>query len=777
MKRIALILLVLVAAGCSATRYVPQGKYLLSRNDVVIDAPKGVEVSKSGLEQYIQQRPNRRLLGMGIYLGFYNITDTARHGNWHRFWAEKVGEAPVIYDSLYAEETCRDMEIYLDDMGFLSGEVTDTLIVNKKRKAKVVYKVKVEKPYIVNSITYDVRDDFLRPIIEADTINSLLKVGGRFERKSFADERMRIADYLKNRGFWSFNQSYISYTADSTDLGNRVDIKLIVRRAVVGQNAAGRNIYANHPIYRIASITVNSAYDPTASLEQISAMRYDTTVYNDVSILYRGKQLMRSSILIGQLGMSPGELYDQKSIEQTYTNVRSLGYNASILFTPLPVDSADLVYVTQIDGNATTTERQLSCLVQCTPTVRHNFSVDFEASTTSDYYSLALKFGYQNRNLFRGAEDFNVGVRGAYEFIKASGSRNSFEFGVTTSLQLPRFLLPISPEKMRQFANSSTKLTLSWSMQRRPYYDRSVYSAVYGYGWRLKNGARFTINPADINVVSVPWIDEEFLLGITNPYLRNSYSSQLIAGLSASYYYTTNADTKRDGLTFRVSMDINGNLIYGLSALFKAPRNTTSAGDQYYNLFGLRFAQYARATVDVSQRINVGQRSQFAWRVLLAAGVAYGNSQTLPFERMFFAGGSNSMRGWAVRTLGPGSVPDSGIDFFYPNQQGDMRFEANFEYRVNVVGGLNLAFFLDCGNIWMNGPGEDREDAGFRFTQFYKQLALNTGAGIRYDFGFILLRLDWGLKLHNPNMPQHYRWFTNLGLNDTALQFAIGLPF
>lgn len=777
MKRFALILLVLFIAGCSATRYVPQGKYLLSSNQVSINAPKGVTLSKGGLEQYIQQQPNRRLLGIGLYLGFYNITDTAKRGNWHKFWAEKVGEAPVIYDSALAAKTCRDMEIYLNDMGFLSGKVTDTVIISKKRKAKVIYRAKVEKPYILTSLTYDVRDDFLRPIIEADSVNSLLKVGGRFERKTFEDERLRIVEELKDRGFWGFNQSYVSYTADSTMGDNKVSIKLVVRRLVAGQDANGRNVYTNHPIYRIANITVNSAYDPTASLEQISSMQYDSTIYNDVTILYRKKQLMRSSILIGQLGMSPGELYDQNSIEQTYINVRSLGYNASILFTPMAIDSSNMIYVTQVDGAATTTERQLSCLVQCTPAVRQNFSVNFEPATTADYYSLALRFGYQNRNLFRGAEDFNFSVRAAYEFIKAQGSHNSYEFGATASIQLPRFFLPISPDKMRQFANSSTKLSLSWSMQRRPYYERSIYSAVFGYGWTLKNGARFTINPADINVVSVPWVDADFLDKVNNPYLRNSYSSQLIAGLSASYFYTTNPNIHDDSFTFKVATDLNGNLIYGLSALFKSPSHEASSGESYYNLFGLRFAQYARASIDISQRVNLGRRSQIAWRVFLAGGYAYGNSQTLPFERLFFAGGSNSMRGWQVRTLGPGSVPDILIDRSYANQLGDMRLEANLEYRVNIVGGFNLALFFDCGNIWMNGPGEDRQDAKFRFDKFYKELALNTGAGIRYDFGFFLLRLDWGLKLHNPNMPLGERWFRNLGINDTALHFAIGLPF
>lgn len=774
-KSVLLVVLLSLLFSCSATRYVPQGSYLLSKNKltIVTENRRNLrELSKGELQDYIQQRPNRRLLGMGIYLGFYNITDTAKHSGWHQFWGTRIGEPPVVLDSLMIKKSEREMDLYLDSKGFLSSTVSSKITVNKRRKAKVEYEVKLNVPYRISSIDYRIADTYIRPLIFQDTINCLLKAGEIFERKQFEDERTRITARLRDMGFWGFNSSYITYTVDSSHRNNTLDVVLHLR-ALSSINAQGQTVSENHPLYSVSDVLVNSDYDPTLSLEELRKESADTMNYKGVDITYKNKLYIRADVIYNAIGVYPGLLYDQKRIEQGYNSVRSLGYSANFLFTPVQRDTV-LSYAVSADGLARTARRELSCIVQCTPSERQSILTDFEASTTSNYYSLALTLGYQNRNLFRGAENFNVAFRGAYEFSKVKEQGNAFEFGVTTSLTLPRFLLPISYEKMRAFKHSATKFSVSYNIQNRPSYRRSLVSGVFGYSWTLRNGARFTINPADINVVNVSRIDSSFLETIENPYLRNSYSSQLIAGLSASYFYNTNADFKQNGFTFRVAGDMNGNLFRLITWALDKP--VTHNGETFYNLFGLRYAQYVRLSADVSNRVNVGRRSQIAWRFLAAAGYAYGNSASLPFERMFFAGGSNSMRGWQVRTLGPGGVQinDYGA---YPNQYGDMRLEANFEYRVNVAGGLGLALFLDCGNVWMNGRGETREEARFKFNTFYKQLALNTGVGVRYDVGYFLIRLDWGFKLHNPNVPVGQRWFKQLGLQDTALQFALGLPF
>lgn len=769
---LCVVLLGLLVA-CSATRYVPQGSYLLRRTKVEIltaDKAYAKKLSKSELESYIQQRPNRRFLGMGLYLGFYNITDSSKHNGWQRFWGQKIGQAPVVLDSAMVDKTNREMDIYLDSRGYLNSHVTDTIIVDKKRKATAIYRVHLHKPYRISSIRYRILDTYIEPIVLADTLNRLLKRGDVFERKDFEQERERITGVLRNSGFWGFNASYISYVADSTHSNQTVSVTLVLRRQQT-QMPDGQLLVENHPVYTIDKVSVLTDYQPTASIELQAQSQGDTLHYQGVDLIYHKRLALRPSIITDALGTRPGQRYDQRRIEQAYNAVRSLGYTANFLFTQAQQNDT-VAYLTDDKGRRTEL-RQLQCVVQCTPTPRHSFSVDFEASATSAYYSLALTLGYGNRNLFRGAERFNISFRGAYEFMTQTGRNNAYDFGATAAFNIPRFWLPISADKMRTFKNAATQLSLSYNIQNRPYYRRSIVSAVYGYSWTLKNGARFVINPADINLVSVPWIDLDYLASLQNIYLQNSYLSQIIAGLSASYYYTTNTDWKKDGFTFRVSGDVNGNLLRGVATLFGKP--TSYLGDEYYTLLGLRFAQYVRLMADVSQRINVGQRSQIAWRFLLAGGYAYGNSSTMPFDRMFFAGGSNSMRGWQARTLGPGGVQIDGWGA-YPNQVGDMRIEANVEYRVNVVGGFGMVFFLDCGNVWSNFEGSN-PNAQFHFDTFYKQLALNTGVGVRYDAGYFLIRLDWGIKLHNPNLPQGQRWGTQLRLNDTALQFGLGLPF
>lgn len=805
---------------------MPNGQYLLTKNKVQLSSETQSSTSKSSsdsksskpkhkeartkfkpntekLAQYIIQRPNPRFLGMNIRLGFYNITDTSKHDWWHRFWSNKVGQAPVVLDSALTARSAQQMQIALHSQGFLSARVRDTVFtLTRKRKARVSYLIDQGNPYIISDLKYNIEDDFLRAIIMPDTAQCVVKAGQIFERTTLDDERKRISAKLLDMGFWGFGNNFINYTADSSLHENRVSVTMNIRQKLV-IDSTGDSHLINHPIYRIGRIVLNSEYDPTLSIAENKAADYDTMLYNGVEILYQKKAYIRPRILIEALRLSPNELYDISTVKRTYSNLRTLGYTPNILFSPV-VDKAgaDTIFVTMAasGGNknqndrtdhkniegiggrpdslpehvVTTTEQELDCAVQCTPLTRQNINSELEISTTSDYYSLALKLGYQNRNIFGGAEVFNVSFRGAYEFMKNSARKNSYEFGVSTSIEVPRFWLPISNDAMAKFLQASTRISLSYSIQNRPAYNRTLVSAVYGYGWTLRGGGRFTINPADVNVVEVPWVDSAFLNTIDNPYLRNSYQSQLIAGLSMQYLYNTNTNPMQSGFMIRINGDINGNLFRGLAPIFSSQKH--SKGESFYNLFGMRFAQYARLIGEVSGRVNFGRISQFAWRAVVGGAYAYGNSNSVPFERLFFVGGSNSMRGWQPRTLGPGGQLLGKLPAF-PNQLGNIRLEANVEYRVNVIGDFGMAFFVDAGNVWMNAKGESDQAARFRFNSFYKQLALDAGIGIRYNLDFVILRLDWGWKLHNPNRAAGDRWFSQLKVRDTALHFAIGLPF
>lgn len=779
-RYIVMLVILLGLISCSATKYVPQGDYLLHKNELDLKTEKvdKFKLSADIVEEYIQQRPNKRLLWMGLPLAFYNSTDTTKNSWWHRFWRNTVGQAPVIYDSILTQKSDKEIDLYLISNGYFNAKVTDTVMVNKRRKATVKYEVNAGLPYTIDKINYKIADKFLEKVVLSDTTKSLVKTGQQFQNTTLEQERIRIANFLRNEGFWGFGINYINYTADSTVGQNKVDLTVNIRKQTERIGADGKEVVSNHPLYRLNRIVVNTSYDPSMTIETTESIVYDSTQYNGITILYDKRLLIRPKILVEAIRMSPNEIFNQTSVTRTSENLRRLGYSANMIFDPLPKEEQKPFTITLADpiyGDVSTIEQQLNCYIQCTPSMRHSFNSEFEASTTSDYYSVALSLGYSNRNAFKGAENFSISFRGAYEFMKAKDQSNAYEFGVTTSLTAPRFWLPISQDKAAKYKNAESKISLSYSLQKRPFYRRTLFSGVYGYGWTFKNGARFTINPADINVVDVPWVDDDFKSGIANPYLRNSYESQLIAGASSYYYYNSSGKTDADGITIKINGDTNGNLFRGLTSLLGKP--VEKEGESFYNLFGLRFAQYVRATFDISGRTNFSQRSQLAWRFLIAGGYAYGNSNVVPFERLFFAGGSNSMRGWQVRTLGPGSVLYDGGGS-YPDQLGDMRLEMNLEYRVHLIYGLSMAIFADAGNIWMNSKGETRPEARFNINRFYKQIALNTGLGIRYNIAdLMILRLDWGLKLHNPNMVEGQRWFKNLAFNESAFHFAIGLPF
>lgn len=768
------LVLALLAAGCSATKYVPQGDYLLKKNNLTLVDKKQLTSDARNLEieEYIQQRPNKKLFGVAAALGFYNATDTSKNGWWQKFWRNKMGQPPVILDSNLIKESTSEIELYLISNGYFNSKVIDSVTVNKKRKATVNYTVTPNKPYRISELNYDIKDKFIQNLILNDAKNSLVKIGQVFQNEKLKNERFRIITNLKNNGFWSFDINDVNYTADSTNMNNTVKLTININQ----QNEIKKNkqkVFTNHPIYTYGDIIVNTAYNPTLDNDQ-EIKTLDTLDYNGVKFLYDEKLIIRPKILYQALRLEPNGLYNQDAIKRASENIRSLNYNSSILFEPIDTVSENMVSFAN-NADFFTSQKKLNTYIQCTPNLRHSFTTEFEASSTSDYFSTALSLGYVNRNLFRGAEVFSVDFRGAYEFVKAKHKANSYEFGVTMALEAPRFWLPISGDVAAKYKQASSKIELNYNVQQRPDYHRTLFGAVYGYSWTLKNGARFTINPADVNVVNVPWVDPDFIESIDNPYLRNSYTSQLIAGASAGYNYTTKEDKWGNVFSFRVGADINGNLFSGLASIFGS--QIEQDGEKYYNILGLRFAQYFRANFAVSGRTTLTQRSQIAWRFMLAGGHAYGNSNILPFERRYFAGGSNSMRGWQVRTLGPGTSPIVQNNA-YPNQLGDLHLEANFEYRAHIIHGLGLALFLDGGNIWSNAKGEPNENAKFRFDTFYKQLALNTGVGIRYNIANLMtLRLDWGIKLHNPGMQQGKRWFTNLAIDDTALHFAIGLPF
>lgn len=777
LKHIVLLLTLLFIAGCSVTSRLPENTYLLTGNKIKTSFPdtmhRSLRVSTTDLNRFIPtaQTPNKRILGAPLFLWIYNLSDSTKNNWWHRT-LRRIGEEPILLDSAMTERSRRDMLLYMQGRGFFDSKVTDTIITSDKHKAKVFYDVTAGVPVKISSVNYRFDDQTLKNAILADSVNSLVKAGNIFDRNVLEKERTRIVSYLENLGYYRTSVNNIRYLVDTigTPYNARVTIN-IVPNIVGGRPDESR-------VYRIRNVFIDTDYQPNANTDSIG---YDTVFYRGFNFISPkdAKRNIRYSVVADAVTIYQGSIYSRNEVKYTSANISNLRYfrNVNILFADAGTTDDFVTYVDSQsqDSTVTVSEAALDCYIQCVPMLRQGYNVDVEASTNSNYTGLAFRLGYVNKNIFKGAEIFDINARVAYDFMHNKGKKNSYEFGISTSLTYPRALVPFNLNRYSRRYNVGSKVELSFSKQRRPDYDRTLSSLSFGYSWGNGKYTTFVVKPINLSLIKVPWISNSYLESIENPYLRNSYTSQMILGMFGSVTYNTQGTSADQTFTIKGNIETSGNFLNLVSHISKAAYHY-NAEENYYTALGIRYAQYVRAEGSFVFRQRVRDKSAFLWRFTVAGGYAYGNTLSMPFERMIFAGGSTSMRGWQVRTLGPGSTPESN-DEFYPDQVGDLKIETNLEQRFPIYGPIHGAVFLDCGNIWSNGKGETNDEARFHIKNFYEQLALNTGVGMRLDFSYFVIRLDWGIQLRNPGWTGNNKWIRSFKLRNTALHFGIGYPF
>ncbi len=515
-------------------------------------------------------------------------------------------------------------------------------------------------------------------MLPVDTLGTELKTGLIFDIETLDAERRRITANLRNRGYYKFAVSNIEFIADTTRIQNGADLSVLVRETT--------------PPYTLDSIAISPVK-------------------------------LRPEVLNRAIALRTGKPYSAADVDETYLRLMRLGYlrSVSILFDERP-------------------DTSLVAKITVSPTALQAIRTDLEGSFSSNFSAIGATIGYQNRNLFRGAELLDISLTGRYEFLRSVSNRGSYEMGAGVSLSWV-----------------NTRIETSLNFQDRPIYRRMLYSMRLGRTWN-RGKSTLTYRPIDLNIIDVRSIDQAFLDNLKNPYLRSSYLSQLVPGTSFSW-------TMKSRPTVRFGVETAGNLF----SLFSGAIDQT-------------FSRYVRAEASIANTIPTGLRTNFAWRFLIGGATSYGHSGTnpTPIDRLFYSGGSNSMRGWVVRRLGPGTLPND--DKSYPSQVGNLKMEANVEFRFPVWDIVNSAVFLDAGNIWFAGRRDyeeaDMNDAAmFRFRDFYRQLGLNTGLGLRLDFRRFLLRIDWGIRLHDPGLPSGRRWIRDFRLKNTALNFGVGYPF
>ena len=784
--------MVAMTVGCNVTRSLSEGEYLVSNvkfeEDKSVPRDERITVNNDGIETYVRQSPNKRFLGFNFFVWVYEKANPEKD-NWWNNLKRKIGEEPVILNMDLTEKSITNLETYLRTKGYFNSEVTYQIDTTRRaHRAEVTYKIRQGEATRIASLNYDFRDSSLRNIVLADSAGCLLKSGDALDITLLDAERDRIAAYLNDRGYFDFTVNNISYDVDTLGHPYRADVHLIVRPTLKDYDERGVPMWENNAIYRLRNINVYPTYDPM--LRSTTGFKagalIDTSYCSGLTIIrdLNMRPQLRNSILRQTIPLYPNYIYNSEQVTRTYNELMALGFfrNAKIDFSRVEGDDSFVTYM-NLSGNGdaeltTTSERFLDCNIYCTPQLKQSMKVEVEASSTSTFYGLSATLGYSNRNVFRGAELFDISARFGFEFMYARDvkKRSANEVGITAGLSFPRFLEPFRIKLGANISQPRTRLELAFDYQDRPYYERNIFTTRWAYSWNHKERSSFVLRPVDINWIDVNSVDEAFLADIDNRYLRTSFESQLNAGLSASYTYNTQrSDMDRNATVVRANIETAGNLIQGLESLF----SHHAPGKNYYEILGVRYSQYVRAELSASQRIDLSHNMALAGRLYGGVGVTYGNSQgrSIPFDRMFYCGGANSMRGWVPRTLGPGNRLEVS-DTTYPAQVGDLRLEANLEFRFPIWWIFNGALFVDAGNVWYLRDTEDSNpEEVFHLDSFYKQLGLNTGLGLRIDVTFVVLRIDVGMQLHNPGRPVGERWIHDLKWKNMALNFGVGYPF
>ncbi len=770
------VVLGVTLSACNVTRHIPSDAYFLQKAKIEEDknAPRNERIKADDVTKYLRQKPNKRFLGADFYAWIYLMADPDKD-NWWNNLKRKMGEEPVLFDERSTKRSASNLKLYLESRGYYSSDVTFRVDTTSQRKrAKVYYTLKQGKPYHIKSISYDFRDPFLAPLLLADTINTLLHKGDIFDITVLEAERNRITNYLKDKGYYNFSVGNVEFVADTLAGDKKVGVKVVIKQDVTGYNERGVPMYANHKEYKLRNINIIPRYNAALAKSQSDYFsRFDTINHKGLNVLYNGKKpKVRPVVLRNAVSLRSGDTYNYSRVNDTYSTLMGMGYFKS--------QRINFTEVTEGNPKQPSKESQriglLDCDIYCTPALQQSIKAELEASTTSSFYGLTALVGYQNRNIFRGAEMLEITGTAGYEYMKAPNSkkRHAMEFGLAASLSFPRFVLA-NYAVSKNILVPKTKFEISYNYQDRPYYRRGLSSISWVYSWKNRSSSSFVVRPIAINWVDVSYIDDNYFNSLQNQYLKYSFQSQLIVAISGSYVLNKQYKSAPNNYTtVRANCELSGNVLNGLVHLFSKPPTDRN----YYEFLGIRYSQYVRGDVSASHKIMFGKVTALAARLYAGVAYAYGNSDAVPFDRLFYAGGSNSMRGWAPRTLGPGASP-APTNVVYPTQLGDMKLEANLEFRFPIWSMFHGAAFFDLGNIWnidRKGANYD-ESAVFRFNTFYKQLAFNTGIGLRLDIDFAVLRLDWGIQLHNPNKPVGERWIHNFKWRNTSLNFGVGFPF
>ncbi|MBQ9262496.1 MAG: BamA/TamA family outer membrane protein, partial [Prevotella sp.] len=691
----------LILSSCSASRDLPEGQVMLNKVSVVADG-KYSDVNPSQLKNYVRQKGNSRWFSaVKIPLGVYAMAgeDTTK---WINRTLRNMGEAPVVYDTLQARLSCENLQRALQNLGYLDSQV-ELYTEVKGKKLNAVYVLHPGAPYFIRNVSYEIQDSLIARLMAGDVHK--LNQGDKLNVDNLNQERSRITEYLQDNGYFRFHKEFINFRVDTVQSTHKADVTLLLRP------------------YRTSDIqdTLHTRYT-IRNIDYASGDPQD-------SVIHLRKNVLRENTFIRE-----GKPYSASGLQNTYNHFGRLGAvkYTNISFEQDP-DSALLDAHLQLQTNKPST-----------------LSFQPEGTNTAGDLGAAASLTYENRNLFRGSESFSVQVRGAYEAIRGLegySNQDYIEYSVESRLSFPRFMMPFLSSEARRRTIATSELSLTYDTQNRPEFHRRVLSAGWRYKWSpLSSRNQYQFDLLNLNYVFMPWISDtfrkEYLDNPTNynAILRYNYEDLFIMKTGFGFSYN-------DGKTaIKTNIETAGNLLSLGSAIFGGNKDDLNQ----YKVFNIAYAQYIKGDIDYTHHLISGYNDQLVFHVGLGIAYPYGNSTILPFEKRYFSGGANSVRGWSVRSLGPGRYKDKDGNINFITQTGDIKLDLNLEYRTHLFWKFGGALFIDAGNIWTIRDYPSQPDGQFQIQNILKVLALSYGLGLRLNFDYFISRFDMGMKAVNP---------------------------
>ncbi len=748
----------LLFASCALTKHIQEGDYLLSRVNIHVDSLSSTEREELGeLSNLIPHQPNRRFLGLFRWtLALHNLNNPKSNSFINR-QLRRWGDAPVIFNPTEAEFGRANLTAMMYNLGYLNAETTLQVDTTRPKQAFLTYSIRPGKRLTVGRYEERPTDSTIQAILHPqDTLaqkrlfpgeqyRSHLHAGAILSPKHMRAEQERVTELLRNRGYYSFTGDSIHFEVDTL---YAQDIWVRSRIAVPQE------------VYRIGQVSL------LQRPRQEETPLWDTE-REGIHFRLDGKHYIRPAELARRIWVRPGELYSMRHTAATYSALSELP----------TIHGISIQYHTDsLSGDSTL----LNCEITTNSAQTKSISGDIVGTNSSGSLGVSSSLAFSNNNLFHGGEQLRIQLRGGYESLRGRAYEHR-NYGAEASLSLPRVLLPFRSSTRRPSAiQSSTTLQVSFDHHTRPEFSRDIFSLDWGYSWHslYSPAYRHQLKVINMDFLHFGYINEDFRRSMPLVTQILNYRDQFVFGASYLFKYNSLNDyriaTSPWVHNIRLFLQTSGNLLYGISKLWK--RQADSYGT--YRFFGTDFAQFVKAEIDYSGLRKLGTGNAFAYRLGLALAVPYGNSQFIPVELRYFAGGANSLRGWTARTLGPGAMPRSATRSIF-DQVGDIKLEASAEYRMKILGPLQMALFADAGNIWTIRPYDHQPQGDFQWDRFYKEIALSSGLGLRWDFDYFVLRFDLGCKLYDPQVENGRPWV--IGYQDPkqllAINFAIGYPF